>query len=461
METIIQQPVREIVEGIIETALECKLNLGSAVPRILELLKHHAAEIIGCLIEMTDKAMLEDKAGRRREGWVVERRADKRTVMTQIGEIRYERAYYLNRGTGTYGYPIDRITGVMPYEHVDVGLSKVLVSKSREESYQRVVKECCGGQLSRQTVLNKIRLAGAVIEKPLQRRIVPELHIDADEDHVALQDKRGRSRTSVPLISVYEGIEEDGKRHRCRNVFHISAYGKSPDALWEDMLTQTEQRYDLSGTKIYLHGDGAGWIAKGMEWLPNATFVLDKYHKNKYIRQMLAGYDAGKAARLRRDLNQALYDTDEGYYDNLVQMMLAEMPDRADKIAEAARYLRGHMPAIAIHVKDPAAGNGGATEPHVSHVLSCRLSSRPMGWSKGTLERFVPILANGPEVTFEQEKKLPCTSMAAVKAFQTAKRKTRESIAIAGQQGAFPVVQSGKRTQLYKLLHNMEHNPLY
>jgi hypothetical protein len=327
VETIILRLVREMVGEIFGIALECRLNLESMTPRILELLKGHAAEIVQQLIKMTDKALLEDKAGRRREGLVVERRADKRSVMTQIGEIRFERTYYLNQGTGTYGYPIDQLTGIKPYEHIDTDLSKALVRKSREESYNRAVMDCCEGKLSRQTVLNKIREAEAVIEKPLQRKSVPELHFDADEDHVALQGKptlqgkRSRSRTSVPLVSVYEGIEEDGKRHRCRNVFHISAYGESPEALWEDVLTQTEQRYDLSDTRIYLHGDGAGWIAKGMEWLPKARFVLDKYHKNKYIRQMLAGYDVTRVRQLHANLNQALYDMDEGYYDNINMAM--------------------------------------------------------------------------------------------------------------------------------------------
>ena len=410
---------------------------------------------------MTDKAMLADKPGRRSEGLVVERRADKRSIMTQMGEIRIERAYYLNKGTGTYGYPIDQLIGIEPHAHVDVGLSKALVVKSREESYDRAVRDCCDGKLSRQTVMNKIRLAEAVIEKPLQKRIVPELHFDADEDHVALQDKHSRSRTQVPLISVYEGIDKEGKRHRCRNVFHISAYGKSTDGLWEDVLTQTEQRYDLSNTKIYLHGDGAQWIAKGKEWLPKAKFVLDKYHKNKYIRHLLVGYDAKRAHQLHADLNQALYGMDEEYYDNLVGMILAEMPHRSDEITEAAGYLRNHMPAISIHAEDPSAGNGGATEPHVSHVLSSRLSSRPMGWSKGTLAHFVPILANGPEVSIERKKRSPCTSMAAIKAFQATKHKAQEAQALAAQQSVFPVIQLGKRTELYKLLRGMELSPSY
>ena len=462
METIIQQIANEMVGEIITTALENKLNLERMIPRILELLKGYAAGIVRQLIMMTDQSMVEDKACRRSEGLVIERRADKRSVMTEIGEIQYERAYYLNQGTGTYGYPIDQLIGVIPYQHVDVGLSKALVSKSREESYGRVVRDCCDGKLSRQTVFNKIRLAQAVIEVPLEKRKVPELHFDADEDHVAMQGGKGKkTRAIVPLISVYEGIEQDGKRHRCKNVFHISAYGKSPEELWEEVLTRTEQRYDLSDTKIYLHGDGAGWIAKGIDSLYKSKFVLDKYHKNKYLSQLLGGYDKGKAKQLRKDLNQALNDKDEVYFDNIVQLLLMEMPHRTEKILVAANYLKQHMPAIAIHQEDPSAGNGGATEPHISHVLSSRLSSRPMGWSKGTLVRFAPILANGPEVSIKRNKPSSCLSMTAVKAFKATQGRAKEIRLKEAQPSVFPVVQLGKRTELYRLLHSMELSPSY
>ena len=42
------------------------------------------------------------------------------------------------------------------------------------------------------------------------------------------------------------------------------------------MLTRIEEQYDLENSKIYLHGDRASWIRKGLEWIPGAIFVLDK-----------------------------------------------------------------------------------------------------------------------------------------------------------------------------------------
>ncbi|MBQ6206458.1 MAG: UPF0236 family protein [Oscillospiraceae bacterium] len=59
---------------------------------------------------------------------------------------------------------------------------------------------------------------------------------------------------------------------------HRVIWEKTED-IWDEVLTELEKRYDLSQTVIYLHGDGANWIRSGLEYLPNAVFVLDPYHK--------------------------------------------------------------------------------------------------------------------------------------------------------------------------------------
>jgi hypothetical protein len=221
---------------------------------------------------------------------------------------------------------------------------------------------------------------------------VAELHIDADEDHVTMV---GGRKSIVPLISVYEGIEKRGKRGICRNVFHISEYGKSPDDLWEQALTEVESRYDLDGTRIYLHGDGVDWIKQGLEWFPGAIFVLDKHHKNKAILSMTAGLSPAGRVLFDTAVRNALKFEDRQRFDQLTMGLCESQPGRTDKILQNAGYLKTHIAGISICTKDPSANNGGCTEPHVSHVLSARLSSRPMAWSKRTLKQFAPMLAGG------------------------------------------------------------------
>jgi hypothetical protein len=356
-------------------------------------------ELLRCYYEKMDRELREDKAGRKRAGITVERRGDKREILLLLGPLEYRRTYY-KKASGGYEYPVDRLAGVEAYERVSEGVGLSLVEASREMSYGKASAYAAGKQVSRQTVMNKLRKASPK-QGPVEYRAVSELHIDADEDHVNLQDG---SSTIVPLISVYEGIEHQGKRGVCKNVFHISEYGKSPSALWEQVSDELERRYDLTQARIYLHGDGAPWIRQGLDYLPNCKFVLDRYHKNKAIKQALSGIDRLAGSQHEHQIRKALDAGDKERLLAIRSTLLSRYPNREKTIQENLDYLLNNFEAITITQRDKASLNGGCTEPHVSHVLSSRLSSRPMGWSDATLTRFVPILAAGSATFSEPEE---------------------------------------------------------
>ena len=356
-------------------------------------------ELLRTYYEKIDQELLADKAGRKQAGLSVERHGDKRELLTQLGRLEYERTYY-KKASGGYEYPVDKIAGIEAYERVSSSIGLSLVEASLEMSYGKASEYVTGKQVSRQTVMNKLR-AARPRQEPVAYRAVRELHIDADEDHVHLQT--GKS-TIVPLISVYEGVEHQGKRGVCKNIFHISEYGKSPSLLWEEVSDELERRYDLSNTRIYLHGDGAAWIKEGLDYLPNCEFVLDRYHKNKAIKRALSGIDRLAGSQYEFHIRKALDEGDRSKLLSIRNTLLHRYPDREKTIQENIDYLLSNFDAISITKRDEASLNGGCTEPHVSHVLSARLSSRPIGWSKKTLRRLVPLLAAGT-ATFEEPKK--------------------------------------------------------
>ena len=355
-------------------------------------------QLLQAYYEQQDQELLEDKAGRKQAGLSVEQHGDKREVLTLFGQLEYHRTYY-KKASGGYEYPIDELAGVEAYDRISEGVALSLVNASCQMSYAKASRYVTDGHVSRQTVMNKIRAANPQ-KKAVERRAVPELHVDADEDHVNLQSGKN---TIVPLVSVYEGIEHHGKRSICKNVFHISEYGNSIASLWEQVSDEIERRYDLTNAKIYLHGDGAAWIKQGLEYLPNCEFVLDRYHKNKAIKQALSGIDRMTASQYEHQIRKALNECDRARLMAIRDTLLSRHPDREKTICENIDYLLDNFEAIAITKQDAASLNGGCTEPHVSHVLSARLSSRPMGWSKETLEKFVPILAAGAASFDEQQ----------------------------------------------------------
>lgn len=365
-------------------------------------------ELLRVYYEEMDRRLLEDKARRKQLGLTVERRNAEREILTSFGCLEYKRTYY-KKASGGYEFPTDQVIGIGSYERVSEHVGLSLVDASCEMSYAKASQYVTGSQVSKQTVMNKIRQACPQHELVEYRKLT-ELHIDADEDHVNLQSG---DNAIVPLVSIYEGIEHQGKRGICKNIFHISEYGKSPDEFWEEVSEELYRRYDLRDAKVYLHGDGANWIRTGMDYLPNCRFVLDRYHKNAAIKQALSGIDQNTGKEYESRIRKAL---DEDAPDQLLSVrdeILSKYPYRKGTVKENIEYLLNNFDAITITNHDEASLNGGCTEPHVSHVLSSRLSSRPMGWSRTTLKRFVPILANGSATfTAIEEPEYECLSAA-------------------------------------------------
>jgi len=243
-------------------------------------------------------------------------------------------------------------------------------------SYEKSSKYVCDGDITRQTVMNKIRrVKGLKMEVPEDKRKVRYLNVEADEDHVSLQDG---TNTVVPLISIHEGVERIGKRGRRINIHHISSYGKSVDDMWQEAAEWIYTVYDVEGIeKIYLHGDGASWIKTGLSYLPKVQFVLDRYHLNKALKEVTRGDEL-----VYTKLKDAVVKADKRHLREICRELREKAEDDVakEKVDKFRRYITTNWDGIVAY--QDGASRGSNTEGNVSHVLSSRLSSRPSGWSR-------------------------------------------------------------------------------
>ena len=448
MKNIVTEIAKNFINNLIGLISSGEKSFSEFEITALKESKRCAAKLMMIYAEALDTAIAADKAGRREMGCSTHRRGDERKLQTLVGEVSYHRTYY-KKASGGYEYLADTVLGIEQRDRVSGGLSLALAEAAKDMSYGKSSHYVSDGEISRQTVMSRVRRGGAVTCEITEKRHVPELHIDADEAHVTLC---GGRKSEVPLISVYEGIDCVGKRHFCKNVFHVSEYGKSKDELWEQVLTEIEKRYDLTDTKIYLHGDGANWIQAGFEWIPNAIFILDKYHKNKAIKNMTAGLEQEERKLFEKEIREALAHEDLRFFDEMTFSICAQTPEREEKILSAAGYLKRFVKGISICKTDISANNGGCTEPHVSHVLSSRLSSRPMAWSRKTLKQLAPILACGQVVLKEKNELavLPVPLRKAATSASKAFRRGTAGLPNPDSIGTLPL--SGKVTGTQKIL---------
>lgn len=296
-------------------------------------------------------------------------------------------------------YLVDHLIGIEPNERLSKQLCAELVQYAASMSMQKAAN-VTGGLVSRQTVDNKLlAVKEPVTEMERVKNTTSELHIFADEDHAYL---RPRKSAFVPLVTVTEGVNiSDEKRHRTINPVHFQGSGMNNDAFIENVTAAIYERYDMDKVKkVCIHAYGGNWITKLGELTPNAVFVMDGFHLEKYFRKLLRLNGAKLHAGAIR---KAVRNND---FDSFMRFCASidEKQDEKKKntLSKLVNYFQNNWDSIVERLNGDHPGS--CTEPLISHVLSERLSRNPRAWSREGLGKMAMLrifTENGGKVTAE------------------------------------------------------------
>ncbi|MFA6693620.1 MAG: ISLre2 family transposase [Bacillota bacterium] len=321
-----------------------------------------------------------DKHPARKQNWHIERRNDKKTISTVLGDVTYSRTYYCNKKNQSYAYLCDNWFGIGKHERMDTSLKTAIVEKATDLSYQKTIDSFPKvGISSKTTVMNIIRRIGLVendaVPIPFQKKQIKTLFIEADEDHISMQHENGRIGK---IAYVHEGLEAvSNKRKKLINTRYFTGVDIGSEDFWIQVSKYLDEAYNMdTALKVYLSGDGASWIKEGLNWIPKAEFVLDRYHLSKYIK-MATAHELGADKQLRDYIAMNLKKDATKLFNTLIDA--AEDEKKKESIKKAKAYILRNWKAIQRQQNPDYVGC--SAESHVSHVLSARLSSRPMGWS--------------------------------------------------------------------------------
>ena len=336
-----------------------------------------------------------------REGRYNIQRNDSRTIVSSVGDISFDCTYFKKlTEDGGYTYLLEEVIGLDKHERFTEEAEVMMLIEALKTSYAEATKVLPSNQkITKTTVMNKVHQIAEEIpyEAPAERKEADYLYIEADEDHIAEQhgniSLENKSFISK-LIYVYENkreVEGCPERKELVNKFYFS--GLYPDKegnekLWTNVRDYINMTYDTEKLKrIFISGDGAPWIKSGVDYIENALFCADKFHLMKYINiaaaQMLDEKDIAKD-ELWHLLYSKKHRAKERFAEYTEQMMnSAKNPDKVEKLRS---YVLGNWAAIRRTLRNKLV-DGCSAESHVSHVLSDRLSSRPMGWSQTGADR--------------------------------------------------------------------------
>lgn len=352
---------------------------------------------------------------KRRLYWQVKDRGQK-NILTPVGSITFTRTRFINKETGETAYLLDRILGWEPHTRISDGVSAGMLEAAAQGSYEKAGESACQGQdrVSRETVMRRVHsmeVPPKSQEEVSEKRKVKYLYVEADEDHIALQYKKKKGDVKrykghadngqiVKLVYVHEGYTdsgEDKKRKELKNVVYFGGLyrGKDNEKLWKEVKEYIEKQYETEAVeKIYFQSDGGGWMKKGIEVL-GAEFVLDEFHIQKYIRRMARLAD-GSTEEEKEEIEKKLQEwIEKGNRKKLeewiVQTCAALKEKDGKKLMESWNYIKNNWKGVRKRIKKEEGVMGSSTEGHISHVLSARMSSRPMGWSRQGADNLAQI----------------------------------------------------------------------
>ena len=443
---------------ILEEALNEEMGLTEMVETTEELVREVGRDIIMETIESIEESIRINIE--RQAKWVTQSKNREKTISTMLGDIHYQRTYYKNKLTGKFKYLTDEILDVEPHSRIDTGLKVDMLKKAQTMSYQKVVD--CYDDISitsRSTIKNLIHKTSMENtnwpNQEAEKRQVRFLYIEADEDHVHQQKGKG---LIMKLAYIHEGknivnpaSKSKHKRKELIGAKYITGLYPKNDDFWFEVLNYLDAQYDLDFVEtIFLSGDGAPWIQAGKEIIPNCHFVIDGFHLRKYIKTATGPYPAYETK-----LKNYVYKGKKEYVEAYFETIEANQHTQAElKRFDASKtYILGNWGSIQNRNKKGYVEC--SAESHVSHVLSERLSSRPLSWSKlgsETVAKLRVYTRNGGSIR-DHLNSLKVIDMGNKEEIVKDKSIVKKKKEIYNEfAGNLTILDIGKRTNMYKVL---------
>ena len=311
----------------------------------------------------------------------VQEKSRERTIITQWGEVKIARRYYKDKVTGEFVYLLDRVLDLPSHKQIDPYCASKIIKHATSMSYANAVEASTPCQLSRQTVKNLVHslpTPPTTLQTEIEAKSAETVYIEVDEDHVSLQTGKN---INMKLATVYTDKVDVGSNRMELVEKHSFTGLETPGEFWMQIDSYLAEAY-VGSPKVYIIGDGASWIKRGLDVLPNSEFILDRFHLFKYVTKI-----CGK--RSRKELFVSLETNDKARFEAYAEQMKEQYPHRMKQIVAGATYIENQWDYARASLLRPDIRS--STEAHVSHILSTRLSSRPLGWSKKGAERIAKL----------------------------------------------------------------------
>ena len=415
MDTIITQKVKEVLKNKIFSVFSQKLyeminivfesitsnDVNSRYLSLISNLQNSTRNIIkSTIVSLFEAIDTEYKDSKDRLlYYYISKTNVKRTIITVVGEISFERTYYKDKNTGKCFFYIDSLFNLPKYDHYDPILKGIAINNAFHTSQAQSAKTTSSiisdityfsdydalKDIPRQSIFNWIKKWNVPNIIPDSVDTPENLYVMADEKYIGCQDLK--KDLMIKSFVTFEGIEQVGK-HR-RKLLNRSTFSCNSSSAWVPFMDFIAKKYDFSKIKnIYLLGDGAYWIREGAKELKlnptnNVNFYLCEFHFKQAIHHITRDKDE------RNNLIQLVQnDTKKALMDRINTIIL-DNPTRQEVLNKKQKYLSKNYAAIKRMLD---LDFGSSMESHISHLIASFFAARPKGYSSKTIDKYLKLI---------------------------------------------------------------------
>lgn len=351
-----------------------------------------ATGFMGMVLSSIDSQLRND--GWRKEHYNIQRK-DERTLISSVGEIKFDCTLFKNKATGEHSFLLEKLINLNKRERFTESAEVAVLSEAIKSSYSNAASVIpTESPITKTTVMNMVHKYAMEYpdnKKDQELKQHRFLYVEADEDHVSEQHGRWSPKEENKgflsrVAYVYEYKREvpncKGRKELVNKVYFSGLYpgSKGVKQFWEKVWHFVEETYDTEYLeKIYLSGDGASWIKSGLSYLDKAVFCIDKFHLMKYINAATNPLKE-KTEEAKGQIYRMLYEhrkKDLMEYLNL----LADSIENEKPVLDLQSFVSNNWEAIMRSLHDKNV-EGCSAEGHVNHLLSERLSTKALAWSQ-------------------------------------------------------------------------------
>ena len=120
--------------------------------------------------------------------------------------------------------------------------------------------------------------------------------------------------------------------------------------------------------------------------------VLDRFHLEEQLTK-LTGHMKDSTQEAREELYKAVCRGTKGDFQRITERLEEHLPEgmNHERFRESRDYILCNWTAAKLRLKKTEGKAGSSTEGHVSHVLSSRMSTQALGWSRTGADKMAQL----------------------------------------------------------------------